>query len=174
MAAVARCELVGPNGAGKTTLLNLVTGLLIITIGRVRVFGRPLEVSRVAFVAQDKPLYRRWSVVDLLRFGAATNPRWDQHTATSFLLAHDIPVQQRADRLSGGAELDRPSQPVLLHFDGRNWTLERMYEGRLEALAAIPGGKDIWAVGRPAEYTDYGRETILRRDGQISADHARP
>ncbi|MGP3918970.1 ATP-binding cassette domain-containing protein [Nonomuraea sp. 10N515B] len=67
--AGARCALVGPNGAGKTTLLNLVTGLLIPTIGRVRVFGRPLEVSRVAFVAQDKPLYRRWSVADLLRRG---------------------------------------------------------------------------------------------------------
>ncbi|MDP4510951.1 ATP-binding cassette domain-containing protein [Nonomuraea turcica] len=100
--AGARCALVGPNRAGKTTLLNLVTGLLVPTIGRVRVFGRPLEVSRVAFMAQDKPLYRRWSVADLLRFGAATNPRWDQHTATSFLLAHDIPIQQRADRLSGG------------------------------------------------------------------------
>ncbi|MEV0148242.1 MULTISPECIES: hypothetical protein [unclassified Nonomuraea] len=67
-----------------------------------------------------------------------------------------------------GAELDRPWQPVLLHFDGRQWTLERTYKGRLEALAAVPGGKDIWAVGRPVEYTDYGRETILRRDGRFA------
>ncbi|MGW3349737.1 ABC transporter ATP-binding protein [Nonomuraea rubra] len=100
--AGARCALVGPNGAGKTTLLNLVTGLLAATTGGIRVLGRPLELSRVAFVAQDKPLYRRWSVADLLRFGAATNPRWDRHAATSFLHAYDIPVGERADRLSGG------------------------------------------------------------------------
>ncbi|TYB60276.1 ABC transporter ATP-binding protein [Nonomuraea sp. PA05] len=98
----ARCALVGPNGAGKTTLLNLVTGLLAPTTGRVRVLGRPLQVSGVAFVAQDKPLYRRWTVTDLLRFGAATNPAWDRHAAVSFLLAHDIPLDRRADRLSGG------------------------------------------------------------------------
>ncbi|WP_246366393.1 hypothetical protein [Nonomuraea rhodomycinica] len=33
-----------------------------------------METAAVAFVAQDKPLYRRWSVADLLRFGSATNP----------------------------------------------------------------------------------------------------
>ncbi|WP_327002687.1 ABC transporter ATP-binding protein [Dactylosporangium sp. NBC_01737] len=100
--AGASAAVVGPNGAGKSTLLNLVTGMLAPTTGTVRVFGRPLQLARVAFVAQDKPLYRRWSVSDLLRFGAATNPRWDHGRAESFLRAHDIPQRQRVDRLSGG------------------------------------------------------------------------
>ncbi|GAA5082972.1 hypothetical protein GCM10023259_093010 [Thermocatellispora tengchongensis] len=94
--------LVGTNGAGKSTLLHLVTGLLAPTTGGVRVFGRPLEMADVAFVAQDKPLYRRWSVADLLRFGAATNPRWDHGRARSLLDAHHIAPGERADRLSGG------------------------------------------------------------------------
>ncbi|MEE6257676.1 ABC transporter ATP-binding protein [Plantactinospora sonchi] len=100
--AGAAAAVVGPNGAGKSTLLNLVTGLLAPTTGTVRIFGRPLDIARVAFVAQDRPLYQRWSVADLLRFGAATNPRWDRRRAESLLLAHDIPPGQRVDRLSGG------------------------------------------------------------------------
>ncbi|WP_315970645.1 hypothetical protein [Nonomuraea sp. C10] len=62
-------------------MLNLVSGLLTPTAGRVEVFGRPLGTAAVAFVAQDTPLYRRWSVADLLRFGSAANPRWDRAAA---------------------------------------------------------------------------------------------
>ncbi|MEV0621942.1 ABC transporter ATP-binding protein [Nonomuraea sp. NPDC050404] len=98
----ARVALVGPNGAGKSTLLNLVSGLLVPTMGRVEIFGRPMETAAVAFVAQEKPLYRRWSVADLLRFGAATNPRWDRAAARSLLSGHDIDPRERVDRLSGG------------------------------------------------------------------------
>jgi ABC-2 type transport system ATP-binding protein len=100
--AGARAALVGPNGAGKSTLLSLVSGLLAPTTGRAEVFGRPVEMAEVAFVAQDKPLYRRWSVADLLRFGAATNPRWDRPAALSLLSGHDIGPDERVDRLSGG------------------------------------------------------------------------
>jgi ABC-2 type transport system ATP-binding protein len=98
----ARAALVGPNGAGKSTLLNLVSGLLEPTTGRIEIFGGPLEPAAVAFVAQDKPLYRRWSVADLLRFGAATNPRWDGAAARSLLAGHGIGSRERVDRLSGG------------------------------------------------------------------------
>src|SRR5438067_476132 len=67
--------LVGPNGAGKTTLLQVAVGLLAPTRGGVRVLDgptpreRPDQLRRIGFVAQDKPLYRGFSVADMLRFG---------------------------------------------------------------------------------------------------------
>ena len=101
--------LVGANGAGKTTLLHLTVGLLAPTSGSVRVFGsppvgRPGALTRVAFVAQDKPLYRGFTVAELLRFGARLNPRWDQATAEGWLRRLGIPLGQRAGRLSGGQQ----------------------------------------------------------------------
>ncbi|GAB3468124.1 ABC transporter ATP-binding protein [Actinophytocola sediminis] len=98
--------LVGPNGAGKTTLLHLAVGLLAPTAGTVRAFGRPAgsELGRVAFLAQDKPLYDSFTVADMLRFGRRLNPIWDDEFATARLAALDIPLDRRTGRLSGGQQ----------------------------------------------------------------------
>jgi ABC-2 type transport system ATP-binding protein len=67
--------LVGANGAGKSTLLQLAIGLLKPTEGEVRVFGQPLHMDQpsgladVGFVAQDHPLYRGFTVAEMLHFG---------------------------------------------------------------------------------------------------------
>src|SRR5712691_9224858 len=64
--------LVGPNGAGKTTLLHLAVGLLEPSAGSIAVLGsarrnRPEVLSRVGFVAQETPLYRGFTVAEMLR-----------------------------------------------------------------------------------------------------------
>ncbi|HET9110971.1 MAG TPA: ABC transporter ATP-binding protein [Ktedonobacterales bacterium] len=102
--------LVGPNGAGKTTLLQLAVGLLRPTSGEARVFGlspitQPLEaLPRIGFVAQDHPLYRGFTVAELLTVGRKLNPRWDQQSAVARLDKLGIPLNKRADRLSGGQQ----------------------------------------------------------------------
>ncbi|MEU7899029.1 hypothetical protein AB0B45_40005 [Nonomuraea sp. NPDC049152] len=68
---------------------------------------------------------------------------------------------------------EHPVDLVFLHFDGKAWTEEHSYGGRVEAIAAIPGTKDVWAVGRPDEHTDKGPELILRRDGRGRPGRAR-
>jgi ABC-2 type transport system ATP-binding protein len=99
--------VVGPNGAGKTTLLNLLVGLLPVSEGQLRVVGeqpssKPGFLGRVGFVAQDCPLYKEFSVADLLRFGRTMNPSWDDALARARLAAAEVPLARRAGRLSGG------------------------------------------------------------------------
>jgi ABC-2 type transport system ATP-binding protein len=102
--------LVGPNGAGKTTLLQLCAGLLEPTAGSVGVFGlsptaQPKEaLPRLGFVAQDHPLYRGFTVEDLLTLGHKLNPRWGDALARARLQKLGIPLERRAGQLSGGQQ----------------------------------------------------------------------
>jgi ABC-2 type transport system ATP-binding protein len=99
--------LVGPNGAGKTTLLHLAVGLLAPTAGQVRTLdrtpGRDADLlPRIGFVAQDVPLYRSFSVSDMLAFGQHLNARWDGRLARERLQRLDIGPGERVGHLSGG------------------------------------------------------------------------
>ena len=102
--------LVGPNGAGKTTLLSLTVGLLAPTEGQIAVFGETSRahtadtLARVSYLAQDRPLYRGFTVADMFRFGRAMNPRWDQELAQARMDALGIPLQQKIKTLSGGQQ----------------------------------------------------------------------
>jgi len=99
--------LVGPNGAGKTTLLHMAVGLLAPTAGRIEVLGGhpasgPAQLAKVGFVAQDAPTYPGLSIADHLRFGAHTNPRWDQRMAEERMAKLGLDPSQKAGKLSGG------------------------------------------------------------------------
>jgi ABC-2 type transport system ATP-binding protein len=102
--------LVGPNGAGKTTLLSLTVGLLAPAEGEIAVFGEPARahaaatLSRVSYLAQDHPLYRGFTVADMLRLGRSMNPRWDQALARSRIETLGIPLERKVKALSGGQQ----------------------------------------------------------------------
>ncbi|GIH18476.1 ABC transporter ATP-binding protein [Rugosimonospora africana] len=99
--------LVGPNGAGKTTLLQIAVGMLAQTAGTIEVLGgrpaaNPAQLARVGFVAQETPTYAGLTIADHLRFGAHTNPRWDQRLADERIAALGLEPAQKAGKLSGG------------------------------------------------------------------------
>jgi ABC-2 type transport system ATP-binding protein len=101
--------LVGPNGAGKTTLLSLAAGLATPSAGLITVLGGAPAGSldaldRIAFVAQDAPLYRNLPVADMLRVARSLNRRWDQRHATARLAELGIPLGQKVGKLSGGQQ----------------------------------------------------------------------
>ncbi|WP_327429838.1 ABC transporter ATP-binding protein [Streptomyces sp. NBC_01236] len=99
------CAVVGPNGAGKSTLLAHAAGLLAPTEGSLTVLGTDPAAARerVAYVAQDKPLYPQLTVADTLRLGQELNPgRWDASVAERITAAGDLDPRARIRSLSGG------------------------------------------------------------------------
>jgi ABC-2 type transport system ATP-binding protein len=99
--------LVGPNGAGKSTLLGMAVGLARPTAGTVSVLGgepagSPSALDRIAFVAQDAPLYGNLPVAAMLKVARNLNKRWDQRRAEHRLERLEIPLSQRVGTLSGG------------------------------------------------------------------------
>jgi ABC-2 type transport system ATP-binding protein len=121
--------LVGPNGAGKTTLLHLLVGLLRPTTGEMRILDTDATrrdaalLARIGFVAQDTPLYRSFSVADMLQFGRRMNPAFDEDAARDRLARLDIPFDRLCGQLSSGQEaqvalaLALAKRPELLVLD---------------------------------------------------------
>ena len=109
--------LVGANGAGKTTLLHLAIGLIKPTEGTVTRQGA------VGFVAQDHPLYKGFTVAEMVRFGAVMNPGFGSGDAAERLGRLGIPLERKVGRLSGGQQaqvaltLALAKRPALLVLD---------------------------------------------------------
>lgn len=67
------CGFIGPNGSGKTTSLRMMLGILYPDSGDVRVLGRPTHSAvddRTGYLPEERGLYRRMRVFDVLRFHA--------------------------------------------------------------------------------------------------------
>ncbi len=73
--------LLGPNGAGKTTTLSMIAGILVPTVGRVRIDGRdmttePLAARAALGFVPDRPfVYEKLTGAELLRFTAGLHGR---------------------------------------------------------------------------------------------------
>ncbi|MFE5239352.1 MULTISPECIES: ABC transporter ATP-binding protein [unclassified Streptomyces] len=100
------CGLVGPNGAGKSTLLGIASRQVDPSEGELRVFGVPVSdpavMPRFAFLGQDKPLFKRFTVGETLRMGSELNPGWDAGAAERIVRAGNVPEHAAVGTLSGG------------------------------------------------------------------------
>jgi len=127
--------LVGPNGAGKSTLLNLAVGLTAPSAGTVTVLGgHPAgslaALDKIAFVAQDTPLYKNLSVADMIYLTRSLNRRFDQPYAQARLDDLAISAKKKTGKLSGGQQaqlaltLALARRPLLLVLDEPVATLD--------------------------------------------------
>ncbi len=99
--------LIGPNGAGKTTLLRLLAGLARPTAGEMTVLGGtprqdPAFLAGIGYLAQEIPLYKRFTAQTHIAIGAHLNRRWDAASVRDRLRSLNIPLDRPAGSLSGG------------------------------------------------------------------------
>ncbi|MFJ5676262.1 ABC transporter ATP-binding protein [Streptomyces sp. NPDC093097] len=138
------CAMVGPNGAGKSTFLGLAARLIQPSTGTLRLNGvsidDPAVQARVAFLAQDKPLYARFTVGEMLRLGRELNPHWDQAVAERIVRSGDIALTARVGTLSGGQRtrvafaLAFGKRPALLLLDEPMSDLDPLARDELSGL----------------------------------------
>jgi ABC-2 type transport system ATP-binding protein len=174
--------VVGPNGAGKTTLLHMLGGLLPSSEGELRVDGVPPSsapefLARIGFLAQDCPLYREFSVAEMLRFGRAMNPSWDDALARTRIASVEVPLHRRAGKLSGGQRaqvalaLAVAKRPRVLLLDEPLAALDPL--ARREFLKTLVGSATATGItvvlsshliGELARVCDH---LVVIRDGQV-------
>ena len=180
--------LVGPNGAGKTTLLNILVGLTVPTAGHVTVLdgipiGSPAALDGIAFVAQDSPLYRQYSVADLLHLTRNLNNEFDGALASKRLRDLGIDEKHKAGKLSGGQQaqlaltlalarhprllvLDEPTaslDPIARH-DFMAGVMTAMAE---EGLSVLLSSHGLAELERVADYLVLLTRGEVRLDGTV-------
>lgn len=64
--------LLGPNGAGKTTTIRMIMNIIVPDAGVVQLFGRTTngreDAHRVGYLPEERGLYKKMKVVELLVF----------------------------------------------------------------------------------------------------------
>lgn len=114
----------GRNGAGKSTTIKMLLGMIPPTAGEGTVLGAQItdieknrEMRRkVAFVAEDKPVYGYMTVEQIIRFARSFYPDWRTDEEGRLLREYELPMRRKVRHLSKGM---RTKLALLLAFARR-------------------------------------------------------
>lgn len=145
--------LIGPNGAGKTTIVNLITGMMDLTSGSVRLGARdltytpPHEVSRagLARTFQNIRLFKEAPVIDNVVGGFH---RHETASVISSLLglpsAH---AETRALREKAGRLLEQFGMTRYANYPAGS--LAYGHQRRVEMMRALASGPSVLLLDEP-------------------------
>jgi ABC-2 type transport system ATP-binding protein len=139
--------------------------------------GSPDALERVAFVAQEAPLYAHVTVRAMLTVAANLNQHFDRDLVEARLASLDIPLNRRVGRLSGGQQaqlalaLALAREPDLLVLDEPLARLDPLARHEVmsvvmsavaeEGLSVIFSSHVVSELERVADYL------ILMSDGRV-------
>jgi len=114
----------GRNGAGKSTTIKMLLGMIRPTAGSGTNLGNQMTNAeenrelrrRVAYVAEDKPLYGYMTVEQTIRFASSFYPDWRRELEQKLLRDYELPLGRKVKMLSKGM---RTKLALLLAFARR-------------------------------------------------------
>lgn len=182
----ATVALVGSNGAGKSTLMSIIAGLLAPSSGRVLIDGNPVDAGcipdHLAFLTQDRPLYRSFTVNEMIRASEALNVDWDIAYARELIDAAGIDRKARIKTLSGGQHsrvaiaLALAQRPSVLLLDEPMSDLDpvarRQVRDLLAAETRTNGTTTILSSHIVTELADHCDHLLMIDKGRILASGA--
>lgn len=163
VAAGRTTALIGPNGAGKSTLLNLLTGVMPVTGGCIKVNGESIigrscySVAHmgVARTFQTVQLFHNMTVLENVMVGCHTWTR--QGIASGAVRWFGHFREERAIVAESMAELDRVGLTEAAHTDAGNLAFGK--QRLLEIARALASRPSVLLLDEPASGLST-RETV--------------
>lgn len=114
----------GRNGAGKSTTIKMLLGMIRPTAGDGTILGTRITNTdenrkvrrKIAYVAEDKPLYGYMSVEQTIRFASSFYADWCTDVAMRLTRDYELPLSRPVKQLSKGM---RTKLNLLLAFARR-------------------------------------------------------
>jgi len=180
----------GQNGAGKSTTIKMLLGMVRPSNGDGSVLGKRItdaeenrEMRRkVAYVAENKPLYGYMTVEQTIRFARSFYSDWRTDVAARLLNEYKLPPQRKVKTLSKGMRtrlallLAFARRPELLILDepsegldpvGIEHLLQMLVAQSAEGVAIFFSSHQIAEVERVADHVCIIEKGLLLVDASL-------
>src|SRR5260370_33308146 len=177
----------GLNGAGKSTTIKMLLGMVRPTCGEGTVLGKRITNAeenrdmrrKVAYVAENKPLYGYMTVEQTIRFASSFYSDWRVDVARRLINEYKLPPQRKVKALSKGMRtklallLAFARRPELLILDEPSEGLDPVgIEQLLQALIAqsAEGTAVFFSSHQISEVERIADQVCMLERGQLVLD----